>query len=121
MARVLIDGEHSQDTRAASTLDAATRGGVEPRDTLHLGSFMQAPALIALLRGPDHIYEFVNERYIEVIGDRNYIGRPVREAVPEAADQGLVAILDRVYATGEPFVATEMPLQFTQGIAGTLE
>lgn len=121
MASAPIDAGHDQDAAVALLADRERQSEGDLLDTLHLGSLLQAPALIALLHGPDHVYQFVNERYIRVIGDRNYIGRPVREVVPEAVDQGLVAILDRVYATGEPFVATEMPLQFTQGTAGTLQ
>lgn len=92
----------------------------EQDETVHWRSLMQAPALIARLRGPDHVYEFVNERHVQVLGDRDYIGRPAREAIPEAVSQGLIEILDRVYATGEPFVASEMPLKFTHGTDGTL-
>ena len=29
--------------------------------------FMQAPAAIAVLRGPEHVFEFTNERYVEAI------------------------------------------------------
>lgn len=67
--------------------------------------FQQAPAFLAVLRGPNHVYELVNPLYQELVGDRNLIGKTVAEAIPEAVAQGFVEILDRVYATGEPFVA----------------
>jgi PAS domain S-box-containing protein len=91
-----------------------------PPDTLHLRSFMHAPAIIARLRGPEHVYEFVNQHHVEVLGERNYIGRTVRDVVPEAEGQGLIGILDRVYATGEPYVGREMALRFAHGSRGRL-
>lgn len=68
--------------------------------------FAQSPAFVAVLRGPDHVFEFVNERYYQLIGRRDLIGRTAREALPEVAGQGYFEVLDRVYATGEPFVGT---------------
>ncbi|HEU4404528.1 MAG TPA: response regulator [Polyangiaceae bacterium] len=67
----------------------------------------QAPAQVATLRGPDHVFEFVNPLYRQVVG-RDVVGRPVREALPELAGQGVFERLDRVYATGERFVGTEV-------------
>ncbi len=69
--------------------------------------FMRAPARIALGRGPDHIYAFANEQYVAELEQPDIIGRPAREVFPGAEDQGIIAIADRVYATGEPFIAHE--------------
>ncbi len=65
----------------------------------------QAPAFIATVRGPKHIFEMVNRSYQQLVGDRDLIGRSVREALPEAEEQGFVALLDQVYETGENYVA----------------
>lgn len=121
MASVPTEGRKGKYASTTSTTDALRNPAVEQPETLHLRSLMQAPALIALLRGPEHVYEFVNERYVQLLGDRGFVGRPACEAVPEAVEQGLVEILDRVYASGEPFMATEMPLRFVQGATGTLD
>lgn len=48
------------------------------------------------------------------VGHRALVGRPVREAFPEAETDGFLALLDRVYRTGEPFSTTEMPLRLAQ-------
>jgi PAS domain S-box-containing protein len=69
---------------------------------------MQAPAAISLLRGPQHIYELTNARYLQLIGHRDIIGKPFREARPELAGQGMFELLDTVYATGEPFIGNEI-------------
>ena len=70
--------------------------------------FERAPAFIATLRGPDHVFETTNPLYKQLIGHRDVIGKPVREAPPEVVEQGFIGLLDRVYQTGEPFVGTEV-------------
>jgi CheY-like chemotaxis protein len=37
--------------------------------------FMDAPVFMALLRGPDHVFELVNDAYRQLIGDRELLGR----------------------------------------------
>ena len=70
----------------------------------------QAPVAIAVLRGPEHRYEITNALYEELIAHRSVVGLPVREALPELAGQGIFELLDQVYATGEPYVGTELGL-----------
>ncbi|HEX8322410.1 MAG TPA: PAS domain-containing protein [Tepidisphaeraceae bacterium] len=70
----------------------------------------QSPAFICTLRGPDHVFEFANERYYQIVGRRDLIDKPVRDALPEVVGQGYIDILDRVYRTGEPFSGNEMPV-----------
>jgi signal transduction histidine kinase len=72
--------------------------------------FRHAPAFIAVLRGPDHVFEMTNNAYQQLIGFRDIVGQPLRDALPEAVDQGYVALLDRVLATGEPFLGRELPI-----------
>ena len=66
------------------------------RAALH-GLFMEAPALVAITRGPERVYEFVNPPCQALFPDRELRGRPLVEAVPEAAEQGFMALLDGVY------------------------
>nr|WP_188579713.1 PAS domain-containing protein [Azorhizobium oxalatiphilum] len=68
--------------------------------------FEQAPTFMALLRGPEHRYELANPSYLRLIGNRDVIGRTVAEALPDAVEQGFLAILDEVYRTGETYNAT---------------
>ncbi|MFT4171562.1 MAG: ATP-binding protein [Rhodocyclaceae bacterium] len=67
--------------------------------------FDQAPGFIALLRGPAHIVDRVNPAYYALIGQRDVIGRPVFEALPEVRHQGYEEIMDAVYRTGRPYAA----------------
>jgi len=75
--------------------------------------FQKAPGFIAVLRGPDHIYEYVNEAYLAIAGQRDFIGRSVREALPELEGQGFYELLDRVYRTGERFIAQAMSVRLS--------
>ncbi|SMB99690.1 PAS sensor protein [Hymenobacter roseosalivarius DSM 11622] len=77
--------------------------------------FEQTPAIIVLLRGPDHRYEYVNPAYQQqLFPGRQLVGRTVAEALPEAVEHGFLALLDGVYQTGEPYFGQEMLLPVTQ-------
>lgn len=69
--------------------------------------FDQAPGFIAMMEGPEHVFAYVNQAYVRLMGPRQVVGRTVRDAVPEAIGQGLVALLDAAYRSGAPFVAHE--------------
>ncbi len=70
--------------------------------------FEQAPGFVCFLRGPEHVYEMVNEAYQQVTGNRHLIGKRVTDGVPELAEQGFTDLLDQVYRTGEPYRGTGM-------------
>lgn len=75
-----------------------------------LGMFEQAPGFVGFLRGPELVFELANEAYFQLVGHRDILGKPVREALPELEGQGFFEILDTVMATGEPFVGRGMRL-----------
>lgn len=79
------------------------------RDNLHR-LFMQAPAAIAIVRGPDLRYELSNPMNQVFAGGRPLLGTTVQEALPEHEGQVRTAVIRRVYETGEPFVANELPV-----------
>jgi PAS domain S-box-containing protein len=78
--------------------------------------FVQAPAAMALLSGPDHRFVFANRAYLKMSGrGRNeIIGRLVRDTLPELADQGFLDLLNQVYQTGEVFSASARELSLTR-------
>ncbi|NML16480.1 PAS domain S-box protein [Azohydromonas caseinilytica] len=76
-----------------------------------LETFRHAPGFMAVLRGPAHVLEFVNETQMRLfLRDESIVGLPVREAFPELEGQGLVELLDQVYRSGERHVAHNMPV-----------
>jgi PAS domain S-box-containing protein len=77
----------------------------------HLRSlFNQAPGFVAVLMGPKHVFELVNEAYYQLVGHRELVGKAVWEALPEVAGQGFESFLDQVYETGETWTTRAMPL-----------
>jgi signal transduction histidine kinase len=86
-----------------------------------LSLFHQAPAFLAVLSGPDHVFTMHNPPYLELIGQRNVVGKTVREAVPEAEGQGFFGVLDQVYRTGESFTAHSHPIDLERSPGKPLE
>ncbi len=83
--------------------------------------FEQAPGLMAMLRGPAHIFELANPAYMQLIGHREVIGKPIREALPEVERQGFPALLDDVYRTGRAYVGTATQVQLQRSPDAPLE
>lgn len=69
----------------------------------------QAPSFMAVLSGPEHVFEITNAAYMQLIGHRDVIGKSVRQALPDIGGQGFYELLDGVYSSGEPFIARALP------------
>lgn len=100
----------TQDALQAQTHQAMMRILNAERSHL-LGLFNQAPGFIAVMRGPHHVFELVNEAYYQLLGHREIVGKPLREAIPDVMGQGFEELLDNVYATGHPFVGRGIRFQ----------
>jgi PAS domain S-box-containing protein len=71
--------------------------------------FWQAPAMIAVSEGPDHIFRVANPRFQAMVGrKRKLLGLGVREAFPDVQGQGYFELMDKVFTTGRPFIGNEM-------------
>ncbi|OUJ74002.1 PAS domain-containing protein [Hymenobacter crusticola] len=82
--------------------------------------FVQTPAMICILRSPEHRFEFVNPEYQKLFPHRELIGKTVAEALPEVVEQGFIDLLDNVYTSGEPFIGNEMSIMLDQDGDGQL-
>ena len=74
------------------------------------GMFEQAPGFMALLGGPQHEFVLANKAYLDLVGNRDVIGKTVREVLPEAVEQGFVDHLDRLFGGGEAFRGNAVPI-----------
>jgi PAS domain S-box-containing protein len=83
--------------------------------------FTNAPAFVATVRGENHVFEMANPPYLQLIGHRDVVGKPVREALPEIEGQGFFELLDNVYQTGEPFIGRELPVDIQRTPGSQLE
>ena len=73
--------------------------------------FAETPVPVAVLRGPELVFEMANPAYLEVIGGRAVVGKPVLEALPELRGQGFDELLREVMRTGRPYVGREARLR----------
>jgi PAS domain S-box-containing protein len=73
--------------------------------------FEQAPGFMAMLRGPEHVFEMTNPAYVTLLGNRELLGRPVRQAAADVSGQGFFELLDQVYATGVAASAVSAPIE----------
>lgn len=107
------------EVRARAERDRAFAEAKAERQRLH-EVFQRSPAIVATVTGPDHVFEMANPPYLRVVNHRDIVGKPVREALPEVAEQGFIELLDQVYRTGEPFVGQEVEV-LLQSPDGSLE
>lgn len=82
-------------------------------DRTHLYALLdQAPALIAVTAGPDHVLEFANQMFLELSGRPEVMGKPLREVFPDLRGQKLFALFDRIYASGQIISGRERHLRW---------
>jgi len=82
--------------------------------------YLQAPSCMGILKGPNHVYEMANPTYLQLINKKNIIGKSIKEIRPEAAEQGLIEILNQVYKTGKAFSANERPSKLDKEANGEI-
>lgn len=82
--------------------------------------FLEVPALVGLVRAVDQQYLLANPLYRKLFGNRQLVGKTMREAHSELEKQGIFERVDRVFASGEPFVGKEIPLMIDRHLNGQL-
>jgi PAS domain S-box-containing protein len=81
--------------------------------------FVNAPAVIALYSGPDHVISLVNPTWEKVVGRTDVVGKTFREVFPELVGTPLLDILDDVFRTGTAYVGSEAHVRLERN--GALE
>jgi two-component sensor histidine kinase len=82
---------------------------------------MQAPGLMAVLRGPDHVFELANNAYLQLVGHRDVVGLSLRDALPEVVEQGFLALMNQVVASAEAFVGRGVKVRLQRAPGAPLE
>ena len=105
-----------QALRASQAAEAQARAEAETQRQRFREVLLALPAQVAMYDGPDHVYAFVNARYERYFPGQRLPGRPLREVLPETQEQGIIARLDEVYRTGQPYYGpqTEVWLDFAR-------
>ncbi|KAA9327040.1 PAS domain-containing protein [Hymenobacter busanensis] len=119
MVQELLEANEAQAAAAEQAYEAYQIAATQ-REALHT-LLMEAPAMICILRGPEHRFDLVNPLYQTLFPHRQLLGRTVAEALPEVVGQGFVDILDKVYTTGETFFGKEVELQLERDASGALQ
>ena len=122
--RLPLDDDDAHFAAQASQEIATALEGVQRvarESALLTSSFQLAPSFMAVLRGPQHVFELVNPAYSQLIGHRQVLGRPVGDGLPELGVQGFFGLLDRVYTTGEAVVGNEALVQLQSVPGGPME
>ncbi|MDQ4140346.1 MAG: PAS domain-containing protein, partial [Bacteroidota bacterium] len=83
--------------------------------------FMQAPAAICILEGPEFVFQLVNPTYKQIFTGRVLLGKTLLEALPEVENTLATQYLNQVYQTGETIVAQELPLMLSRHEGEPLE
>ncbi|QOY94326.1 response regulator [Massilia sp. UMI-21] len=83
--------------------------------------FRQAPSFMAVVTGPEHVFELANDAYAKLVQHRAVLGKPVRLALPELAGQGFYELLDSVYQSGEPYHGRNIEVQLDRGNGAGME
>ncbi len=83
--------------------------------------FMQAPAAICILDGPELVYELVNPSYQELFPGRELVGKPILGALPEISDHATYRTCREVYDTGHTHRESGMCVPFARPRDGQLE
>ena len=92
-------------TKDPSAPKSSTRAGgkdAAARRTLYASLFDDAPFVVSIHEGPDHLYRFANRLGRERLGGKAYLGRPFRAVWPAFALVGMGARYDEAYASGAP-------------------
>jgi signal transduction histidine kinase len=90
------------------------------RQRLH-DLFMQAPAAICILDGPDLVYELVNPSYQALFPGRHLHGRPILDALPEIAGHTVHRTFLEVYETGVTREELGILIPLARPVDGVLE
>ncbi|PWF48533.1 sensor histidine kinase [Massilia glaciei] len=80
--------------------------------------FSQAPGFMCILGGPEHVFKFANTAYGRLVGARELLGKKLRDALPEIAEQGFLALLDQVFRSAQPYVADNVPVSIQRSAQG---
>jgi PAS domain S-box-containing protein len=76
------------------------------------------------LSGPEQRWIYVNDYYVRMTGRKSaadFIGKTMRESLPEIETQGFHELRNEVYRTGVPFIGREMKARLNRGAAGQPE
>lgn len=73
---------------------------------------MQAPVAIMFLKDKDYKVELANDLFLHLVEkEKDFVGKPIFEALPELKEHGLKKLLYNSLKSGEPYYGNEMEVK----------
>jgi PAS domain S-box-containing protein len=82
--------------------------------------FLHAPINSCIWKGKNYVFEMTNDLFKQTFGKNDIIGKPLLQVFPELAEQGIIELLDEVYATGQSYSGKEMPVKVNRNGDGEM-
>ena len=98
-----------------------TRAELAAENALLRQVLRETPAGLAASVGPEHLFTYFNSRFQANAGGRAQVGRSIADCLPELVGQGIVAIFDEVYRSGQTFTQLETPVDVLDPVTHRLE
>lgn len=111
---------HNASLEARNALQLAHTETKQQRDMLKQ-FFMEAPAGICILSGPEFIFELANPLYQQLIGRNDLLGKPLFTILPQLKGQPVEAILNNVYHNNEFFEGHDLNIPIPDKDTGILK
>lgn len=83
--------------------------------------FMQAPAGICILEGPNLVFELINPAFENIFPGRQLQGEPIAKVLPELDAHNVLENLRQVFLTGESYEGTELMINMPRIQGGVSE
>lgn len=110
--QIFVDVTHSEELPSQLEMEKENLDAYNTAEQHIRKAFKQAPTPICVLRGPKHVFELANRGFLRIAANKDIIGKPAREALPELEGQGFFEILDKVYETEKSYTGSETPATF---------
>jgi len=111
----LVRGTRNSETEQKKAEKAFINGQRQFFDLL-----LYAPVNCCIWKGERHVFEMANALFIQTHGKKDIIGKPLIQAFPELANQGIIELLDEVYATGKSYSGNEMSVEIDRNGDGKM-
>lgn len=92
--------------------------GSDAKERKHFQLLQKMPSAIAIVNGPDHVFEFANSFYHQLTGKEDMLHKRMSDVFTDPGNQFIVQVADQVYKTGETFVDKEVFVPQDDGVDG---
>jgi two-component system, chemotaxis family, CheB/CheR fusion protein len=114
----------TNDELQARTIESQNLAAAREADRQRLEEILQgAPIGMSVMDGPDHVYRLSNLAALEQLGraEDEVLGRAAADVQPELVSQGFISVLDRVFASAQPFAGRDVLIRHDRSRDGMLE